>query len=416
MVLKPGREPDAERIMAKWGLDAAVIGVTTDTGRIVLKHRGQTVCDLPLAPLADEAPLYDRPFAPTLPPEDIDPESVPAPDDVGAALIRIMASPDMASKAWIWEQYDRHVMGDTAADSGGDAAVVRIHGTHKAIAISCDVTPRYCEADPFAGGMQAVVECYRNLSAVGARPLAVTDNLNFGNPERPEIMGQIVGAIDGMAQACSALGFPVVSGNVSLYNETNGEAIKPTPAIGGVGLLEDVRIRAAYDRMRPDDHLIVIGATAGHMGQSLYLREVIGLEQGAAPPVDLSAEQRAGILVRKIIAAGLADCVHDISDGGLLCAAAEMALASRTGLALDAPDAMPPHLFYFSEDQGRYLIAAAGTQAEEILRLAELAAIPARRVATAGGLTITGEGFAVALSDLRNAHEGWMPRYMAGRN
>ncbi len=416
MVLKPGREPDAERIMKKWGLDAAVIGVTTDTGRIVLKHRGQTVCDLPLAPLADEAPLYDRPFVRTLPPEDFDPETAPAPDDIGAALIRIMASPDMASKAWIWEQYDRHVMGDTAADSGGDAAVVRVHGTHKAIAISCDVTPRYCEADPYAGGMQAVAECYRNLSAVGARPLAVTDNLNFGNPERPEIMGQIVGAIDGMARACSALGFPVVSGNVSLYNETNGEAIKPTPAIGGVGLLEDVRIRAGYDRMRPDDQLILIGATSGHMGQSLYLREVVGLERGAAPPVDLAAEQRAGILVRKIIAGGLSDCVHDISDGGLLCAAAEMALASRTGLTLEKPDAMPAHLYYFGEDQARYLIAARPPQADEILRLAELSSIPARRIGAAGGLTVAGEDFAVALSDLRNAHEGWMPRYMAGKD
>ena len=257
-ILKPGREADGQRIFEKWGLDAAVIGQTTDTGHIVLKHHGEVVCDLPLAPLSDDAPLYDRPWTPPPARERLDPASIPAPADYAETILKLMSCPDVASKRWIWEQYDRHVMADTLEDSatGADAAVVRIHGTGKAVAITSDCTARYVAADPYEGGKQAVAEAWRNLTAVGADPIAITDNLNFGNPERPETMGQIVRAIEGMAEACRALDFPVVSGNVSLYNETSGAAIPPTPTVGAVGLLPDSKRRADFSGARAGDALL----------------------------------------------------------------------------------------------------------------------------------------------------------------
>nr|MDQ2860964.1 phosphoribosylformylglycinamidine synthase subunit PurL [Pseudomonadota bacterium] len=276
-ILKPGREADGRRIFDKWGLDAATIGRTTDTGHIVLKHRGEVVCDLPLGPFTDDAPLYDRPWIqPTLRPR-LDPATIPAPADWAAAILKLIACPDLASKRWIWEQYDRHVMADTLEEpaTGADAGVVRVHGGRKALALTSDCTPRYVAADPFEGGKQAVAEAWRNLTAVGADPIAVTDNLNFGNPERPEIMGQIVRAIDGMGEACRALDFPVVSGNVSLYNETNGAAIPPTPTVGAVGLLLDYATRADFASMRGGDTLLLIGVSHGELGSSLYLRELL---------------------------------------------------------------------------------------------------------------------------------------------
>ncbi|HZV84123.1 MAG TPA: phosphoribosylformylglycinamidine synthase subunit PurL, partial [Brevundimonas sp.] len=267
-VLKPGREADGHRIFQKWGLDAAVIGVTTDTGRLVLKHHGETVCDVPLAPLFDDAPLYDRPWVqPALQPR-LAPADVPAPESWVDAVIKVVCCPDMASKRWIWEQYDRHVMADTLHDSAtaADAGVVRVHGTDKGLAMTSDVTPRYVLADPYEGGKQAVAEAWRNLTAVGSRPIAITDNLNFGNPQRPEIMGQIVRAIDGMAEACRVLDFPVVSGNVSLYNETNGAAIPPTPTVGAVGLLADYAKRADFSSAKAGDVLVLVGDTTGELG------------------------------------------------------------------------------------------------------------------------------------------------------
>ena len=306
-ILKPGREHDGERIFAKWGLDAATIGKTTDTGRLVLKHKGETVCDVPLAPLFDDAPLYDRPWTqPVLQPR-LTAADVPVPSDYAAAILKLMSAPDMASKRWLWEQYDRHVMADTLEDSatGADAGIVRVHGTKKALAVTSDVTPRYVQNDPYEGGKQAVAEAWRNLTAVGADPIAITDNLNFGNPERPEIMGQIVRAIDGMAEACRALDFPVVSGNVSLYNETNGQAIPPTPTVGAVGLIEDYAHRADFSSMKAGDALILIGETSGELGASMYLREILGREDGAPPPVDLDEERKNGDFVRSLIQEGL---------------------------------------------------------------------------------------------------------------
>jgi len=413
-ILKPGREADGQRIFEKWGLDAAVIGQTTDTGRIILRHQGEVVCDLPLAPLSDDAPLYDRPWTQPVLQARVEPSSVPAPADFAAAVLKLMSAPDMASKRWLWEQYDRHVMADTLEDSatGADAGVVRVHGTRKAIAATSDCTPRYVQADPYEGGKQAVAESWRNLTAVGADPIAITDNLNFGNPERPEIMGQIVRAIDGMAEACRVLDFPVVSGNVSLYNETSGAAIPPTPTVGGVGLIPDYGQRADFAGLEAGMSLVLVGETRGELGASMYLREVLGREDGAPPPVDLAVERRNGDLVRQLIRTGLTRVVHDLSDGGLVAAAAEMAMASDVGITLSAEGALPAQAWLFGEDQGRYLLGCADPG--PVLTAAASAGVPARVVGAAGGVDLSCTGvFTLTLEALRARHEGWLPDYMA---
>jgi phosphoribosylformylglycinamidine synthase len=329
-------------------------------------------------------------------------------------MLTLIGCPDLASRRWIWEQYDRHVMADSLEESGtgADAAVVRIHGTSKALALTCDCTPRYVLADPYEGGKQAVAEAWRNLTAVGATPIAITDNLNFGNPEKPLIMGQIVRAIEGMAMACRALDFPVVSGNVSLYNETDGEAIPPTPVVGAVGLIAEHDRRAGFAALKDADAVVLVGEGPGELGASLYLRECLGREEGAPPPVDLALERKTGDLVRTLITQGQARCVHDLSDGGLAIAAAEMALASDMGLTLQGPE-IDAHAALFGEDQARYLIAAADPA--PILAAAAAAGVACRVVGRAGGESFAVEGlFAIPLSRLRETHEGWLPRYMEG--
>jgi phosphoribosylformylglycinamidine synthase subunit PurL len=428
MTLKPGREGEAKAIFDKWGLDAAVIGKTTETGRLQLQWQGEIVCDLPLGPLADEAPKYERPYVFPSPPGEgakgsgVEPGAAPHPlphplegRGFKESLLALMTSPDMASKAWIWRQYDRHVMGDTVADSGGDAAIVRLHGSNRALAMTCDVTPRYVEADPREGGKQAVAEAWRNLSAVGATPLAITDNLNFGSPQRPEIMGQIVAAIEGMAEACRALDFPVISGNVSLYNETNGQAILPTPAVGGVGIVRDLSKRAGFAVLAAGQQLILIGETKGHLAQSMFERVVVGREAGPPPPVHLQAERRNGDFVRGLIEAGVVGVCHDLSDGGLAAAAAEVALASGVGIALSNPTDVPDAAFFFGEDQARYLIAISAGRADEVFDAAEAAGVPAEPVGMAGGCEIAFKDSAIDIADLRAAHEAWLPEYMAAK-
>lgn len=413
-VLKPGREAQAERIFKKWELDFAVIGRTTDTGRLVVKHLGQVVADIPVPALSDEAPVYQRPFEHRAPA--VQTIAVDEKRSVTQSLLKLMGTPDLASRRWIWEQYDRTVMNDTVQQPGGDAAVVRVHGTKKALGITTDVTPRYCKADPFEGAKQAVAEAYRNLSAVGATPLAITDNLNFGNPEKPEIMGEIVAGIDGIGEAARALDFPVISGNCSLYNETNGEAILPTPAIGGVGLMKNVDRMATVAFKRDGDAIILIGETKGHLGQSIYLREIEGREEGNAPPVDLAAEKRNGEFVRKLIEAGRVDTAHDVSDGGILVAIAEMAMAGNCGAHLHTHPSGHRVDFLFGEDQARYLLAVRSIdEAERIIADAEAGGIPAVLFGRVAGdkIAIDGKG-EVALDALARTHEGWFPRFMGG--
>ena len=415
MVLKPGSEKIAERVFRKWELDFSIIGYTTDTGRLVVRHRGMVEADIPLAALGQAAPLYERPFIKKEPPAVIEPQDVAAPNSMLGALECLMGSPHLASRRWIWEQYDHMVMTDTVQRPGGDAAVVRVHGTSKGLAISCDVTPRYCAADPFEGAKQAVAECWRNLSAVGADPLAITDCMNFGNPERPEIMGEFASAVEGMAEACNALAFPVVSGNVSLYNETNGVAIPPTPAIGGIGLIPDIATMATIALKRNGDVLMLLGAEAGHLGQSLYMQLMQGRSEGAPPPVDLDAERHTGDLVRGLIRSGCLSAVHDISDGGLLVAIAEMALAGGRGVELDpVPGPVPAHALWFGEDQARYVVAASPDQADAIHKAAAVAKVPLRLLGKVGGDAIALDGEPpLALAALRAVHEDWLPRFMA---
>jgi len=413
MVLKPGREAEAEKIFRKWELDFAIIGITTDTKRLVLNFKGETVADIPVAALADEAPLYERPWTEPERPKAL--AELPEPTSISEALARLVASPDLASRRWVWEQYDSTVMADTVQKPGGDAAIVRIHRTNKAVAMTCDVTPRYVQADPYLGGVQAVAENWRNLTAVGALPLAITDNLNFGNPQRPEIMGQFVLAVRGIGDACRALDFPVVSGNVSLYNETNGQGILPTPAIGGVGLLLDVTKHASIAFKAAGETIVVIGETKGHMGQSSYVREIHGREDGTPPPVDLKAERRNGEFVRGFITSGRVSTVHDVSDGGLAVAIAEMAMASGIGASVAAPATVSRAGFWFGEDQARYVLSATAAEAEQICAQAKQAGIAAFVLGTTHGeaLKIDGED-AFPVARLRQGHEEWLPKLMAG--
>ncbi|MGE3689938.1 MAG: phosphoribosylformylglycinamidine synthase subunit PurL [Novosphingobium sp.] len=418
MVLKPGKEAMAAAIFHKWELDFAVIGEVTGTGHMVLTWQGEVVCDIPLGPLAEDAPLYDRPamsreeykaWAAVKPLGEV-PEST----DIAADLLKLMASPALASRRWIWEQYDSQVGADTLQKSGGDAAVVRVHGTKKALAISTDCTPRYCYADPYEGGKQAVAECYRNLSAVGARPLAITNCLNFGNPQRPEIMAQIVGCLDGMGDACRALDFPIVSGNVSLYNESKatggGSAILPTPAIGGVGLLADHAKMATIAFKGEGDQLLLIGGNGRYLGQSLWLRELHGRVGGDPPSVDLTAELKHAEFVRTLISDGLVSAAHDVSDGGALVAATEMALAGNIGfvslIGLDAPGA-------FGEDQSRYIVTAGSEAAANVRALAEAQGIPVSQAGYTSGTSVCfDKSLSIPLTQLRTAHESFFRDWM----
>ena len=508
MVLKPGREDAAKVIFDKWGIDFAVIGVTTNTGRLVIRHKGAVEADIPVAPLADAAPNYDRPVAKLEKPAPLEDrtviirealvtlkaakpeaelrtiidaligdrvkalagvdaigvtvakgearlyvrlepdgtssfapleeaarnlketniidhasfetheETVDLADRPGAhstltALGMLMQSPDLCSRRWIWEQYDHTVMGDTVIAPGGDAALVRLHGANRALAITTDVTPRYVKADPHEGGKQAVAETWRNICAVGAAPLAITNCLNFGNPERPEIMAQLVGAIEGMAEACETLNYPVISGNVSLYNETNGVAIPPTPAIGGVGLIEDATKAVRIGGALAGDELIAVGVTRGHLGQSLYMRDLFGVGAGAPPHVDLEVERRNGETIRKLIAEGLVTACHDVSDGGILVAAAEMALAAGEGLELKTPVKARRAAYWFGEDQGRYLIAAAPGAGDTLLLKAAMAGVQASKIGRFGGNFIRLDDHdSIALLDLADMHDRALPDYM----
>jgi phosphoribosylformylglycinamidine synthase len=414
MVLDPANEEEAEAIFRKWGLDFAVIGKTTDTLRFVVKHGGEIKVDLPIKELGDEAPLYDRPSVPAPKPQKLDSATLVAPLSIDVALKKLVATPDLASKRWIWEQYDHLILGNSVQGPGGDAAVVRVENGPKGLALTADVTPRYCLADPIEGGKQAVAEAWRNITAVGGKPLALTDNLNFGNPEKPEIMGQFVACLQGIGEACRALDFPIVSGNVSLYNETQGKGILPTPSIGGVGLVADVTKSVGLAFRAPGEKVLLVGETEGWLGQSIYLREILGREEGAPPPVDLAKEKAHGDFVRELIVGGLVSAAHDLSDGGLAVALAEMAMARGVGAKVAAPGADIAAV-WFGEDQGRYLLTAPGGRAEEILALASKAGVPVGVIGETGGDVLAlGGASPVLVRELLEAHENWMPAYMAG--
>jgi phosphoribosylformylglycinamidine synthase II len=419
MVLKPAKKDEAEAIFRKWGLDFAVVGRTTDDLRFRILHQGEEVANLPIKELGDEAPEYDRPWVEPKVPAPLAAHDVPQ-ADIADALLKMLGGPDLSSRRWVYEQYDTLIMGNTLQRPGGDAGVVRVDGhPTKALAFSSDVNPRYCEADPYEGGKQAVAECWRNLTATGAEPLAATDNLNFGNPERLEIMGQLVHAIKGIGEACRGLGFPIVSGNVSLYNETNGQGILPTPTIGGVGLIPDWSKMARAAFAAEGETILLLGAPAGwgsHLGQSSYLRDVHGRRDGPPPPVDLAHEKKVGDYVREMIREAIATAVHDVSDGGLAVALAEMAMASGIGAELDMPAAVDPIPVWFGEDQGRYLVTVPSADKSLLRDIADDAAERGFRapiIGRTGGTSLKLAGAReIAVTDLKTAHEGWFPAFM----
>jgi phosphoribosylformylglycinamidine synthase II len=401
MILKPEKVELARKIFDKWELDFAEIGKITDTGNLVLKMHGEVAANMPIAPVSTDAPVYDRPYeikkSPAI-------EITVKEGGVVEAVKKLIACPDLASKRWIYEQYDHMVGNDTVARPGGDAAIVRIHGTQKALAITTDCTPRYCFADPIEGGKQAVAETWRNLSAVGATPLAITNCLNFGNPEKPEIMGQIVGCLQGMGEACRALNYPIISGNVSLYNETNGKGVQPTPAIGGVGILKDVAKHVGNSFTKAGLDILLVGETKGHLGQSLYLREILKREEGGAPPVDLAKEKAHGDFVREQIAAGNISACHDVSDGGLLVALVEMTYSRNIGFKVDAMDVKTA----FGEDQARYILAVESTKTEALLK----ASLHITKIGTTRADVIELGDEKIPVVDLKAANESWMPGFM----
>ncbi|MFE3838141.1 phosphoribosylformylglycinamidine synthase subunit PurL [Pseudogemmobacter sonorensis] len=400
MVLNPELEEVARAIFVKWDLDFAIVGETIPEDRFLILHGNEVKADIPLSKLSSSAPEYDRPWVETPAPAPL--AEVPAIGAI-AALRALIGSANHAHKAWVWEQYDAQVGADTVVTPGLPAGVVRVHGTTKALAFTSDVTPRYVRANPYEGGKQAVAEAYRNLTAMGALPLATTDNMNFGNPEKPEIMGQFVGAIKGIGAAVSALDMPIVSGNVSLYNETDGKGILPTPTIGAVGLIADIGDLIA-GRPAEGDIALLVGESFGHLGQSALLAEAFGIEAGDAPPVDLAAEKKNGDFVRaqrRHIRAAT-----DLGDGGLALAAFEMAEAAGLGLALIPGDIAA----LFGEDQARYLLAVDEAGAGAIEAAALVGGVAVTRVGRFGGAEVTLGAETAALAELSALYRGAFAR------
>lgn len=418
VILKPGSEDEAKAIFKKWDLDFSVIGVITDSGNLVVKMNGETYADMPVRPLVDDAPKYNRPTEPTPAQPEIKAVDYPLKKSALQTLKDLLGTPDLCSRRWIFEQYDCLVRGQTANgpgidhNGGSDAAIVKIPGSQKALAITTDCTPRYCFADPKQGGRQAVAEAWRNITASGALPRAITDNMNFANPEKPRIMGQFADCVMGMAEACTALDFPVISGNVSLYNETNGEGILPTPAIGGVGVMADVSKRMTLAFKVIDEVIILVGGTPAHIGQTIYLREVYGKEAGPPPPVDLVAERKNGDAVRDLILNSQITACHDIADGGLLVTIAEMALSKSIGAELSVTaDAAT----CFGEDQARYVITCPAANADTVLATLKSVGVDAQQIGkTISSAEIKLASETIALKDLRKVYENWMPDYIQG--
>jgi phosphoribosylformylglycinamidine synthase len=421
MVLHPDKEAAARAVFEKWELDFATVGKTTDDLRFRVLWQGEEVANLPIKELGDEAPEYDRPWVEPKIPAALAANDVPQ-MDVADALLQLVGGHQCSSRRWVYEQYDTMIQGNSIQRPGGDAGVIRVLGhDRKGLAFTSDVNPRYCEANPYEGGKQAVAECWRNLTATGAEPLAATDNLNFGNPERPEIMGQLVKAVGGIGDACRALDFPIVSGNVSLYNETNGRGILPTPTIGGVGLLPDWQKSIRIGFATANQPILLIGGPAlrgTHLGQSIYLRDLFDRRDGDAPHVDLAAERKTGDFVRKLIRSGVVTACHDLSDGGLGVALAEMAISGGMGATVVDIEGHDPILQYFGEDQGRYLLTLnLDPQGDEIAALwndAKALGIEAPWIGTTGGSDLVlGKAKPVSVAALASAHESWFPNYMS---
>ena len=412
IVLKEGKEKEAEKIFKKWDLDFSVIGKMTDSKNLVLHFKDEIVCDIPITSLADEAPKYNREWESTPLPQVIDMDQKLKDLDIKTCLKQLLSHENQANKTWVWEQYDHMVMGDTIQKPGGDAAVVRVHGTNKALAASVDCTPRYCLAHPFTGGMQAVCETYRNLSAVGAEPRAITNCLNFGNPEKKEIMGQFVDVIKGIKEACTELDYPVISGNVSLYNETNGVGIKPTPTIGGVGLIQDVNNTMTYGLKSSDNLLIVVGETKGHIHQSALCHDILYLKKGPPPTMNLQEEKKNSFFIRDLIEKKLTQSVHDVSDGGIALAIAEMCMAGTIGAKISTNLTGPERIKYlFGEDQARYIIEIKKEDFNNLVQMAKEQEISMTQLGTTSLEQFAIDEIKISVAEMIKLNNNWFYNY-----
>jgi len=415
MIIEPDKEQEAKAVFDKWGLDFATIGILTDTNHLVINHNDELKAEIRLDILESGAPSYDRPYKiikESAFDESLVKETAESPINI---LKRLINSPNLCSRKWVWEQYDHMVMNDTILRPGGDAAIVRVHGTNKGFEISTDSTPRYCSADPVEGGKQAVAESWRNITSVGALPIAITDCMNFGNPEKEEIMGQFAGVVTGMIEACEILDYPVVSGNVSLYNETNGKGINPTPAIGGVGLIENLNHFSTPHLKRDNDTVLLVGKTDGYLGQSIYAKEILNIISGLPPKVNLKNEKKIGDAIRDLININKLDTVHDISDGGFLVALTEMSISGGIGVKihLDEKDVSPN--FLFGEDQGRYIISVPDELISDILRILESKNIFFQKIGkTSGTKIIINNSEEIEIKSLKKIHEDWFNEYLKG--
>ena len=412
IVLKEGKEKEAEKIFKKWDLDFSVIGKMTNSKNLVLHFNKEIVCDIPITSLADEAPKYNREWISTPLPEEINIDKKLNDLDIKDCLIKLLTHPNQSNKSWVWEQYDHMVMGDTIQKPGGDAAVVRVHGTNKAIAATVDCTPRYCFAHPHTGGMQAVCETYRNLSAVGAEPRAITNCLNFGNPEKKEIMGQLVEVIKGMSEACLALDYPVISGNVSLYNETNGVGIKPTPTIGGVGLIQDSNKSTTISIKATGNLLLIIGETKGHIHQSALCYDILHIKKGPPPTINLAEEKKNSFFVRDLINKKIAQSVHDISDGGIALAIAEMCMSGKIGANITTNLIDAERIkFLFGEDQARYVIEVKSADYDSIVKLAKEKEVSLLQIGSTKAENLTIDDMKITVEDMLTLNNKWFHNY-----
>ena len=412
IVLKEGKEKEAEKIFKKWDLDFSVIGKMTNSKNLVLHFNKEIVCDIPITSLADEAPKYNREWISTPLPEEINIDKKLNDLDIKDCLVKLLTHPNQSNKSWVWEQYDHMVMGDTIQKPGGDAAVVRVHGTNKAIAATVDCTPRYCFAHPHTGGMQAVCETYRNLSAVGAEPRAITNCLNFGNPEKKEIMGQLVEVIKGMSEACLALDYPVISGNVSLYNETNGVGIKPTPTIGGVGLIQDSNKSTTISIKATGNLLLIIGETKGHIHQSALCYDILHIKKGPPPSINLAEEKKNSFFVRDLINKKIALSVHDISDGGIALAIAEMCMSGKIGAKITTNLIDAERIkFLFGEDQARYVIEVKSADYDNIVKLAKEKEVSLLQIGSTKAENLTIDDMKITVEDMLTLNNKWFHNY-----
>jgi len=413
LILNSGKENDAKKIFNKWNLDFSIIGKTTDTKNLVLKFDNKEVANLPLSSLSTQVPIYDRAWKKKLVPKKLNYSKSFKTHKIIDSLSKILNTPNNSEKNWVWEQYDSTVMGDTMQKPGGNAAVVRIHGKNKAVALTVDSSAHYCLAHPTTGGKQVVCETWRNLISVGSKPMAITNCLNFGNPEKDIIMGQFVECVDGISQACKYLDFPVVSGNVSFYNETQKNAISPTPTIGGVGLITDINNMITKDFKRIDSCIYVVGKTFGHLYQSEFFREVMGIKGGPPPEINLFNERNNGLTIQNIISQKLVNSVHDISSGGILVALTEMCINSNIGAKIKIPkDSMHENEYLFGEDQSRYLIEVSELNKNKVCQILEKESIYYELIGkTQESFLDLSKDFSISIKDLKKLKSSWFNNY-----